>query len=62
MGENADEHSKGAKAGGRNCSLCDGSQRHVPKACRVLSARMEAGWTVIDLQTHGQPLCLRWSI
>ncbi|MCW8133952.1 MAG: prolyl oligopeptidase family serine peptidase, partial [Planctomycetota bacterium] len=32
------------------------------KSCRVISARMEAGWTIIDLQTHGQPLCLRWSV
>ncbi|MBI3829697.1 MAG: prolyl oligopeptidase family serine peptidase [Planctomycetes bacterium] len=33
-----------------------------PKACRVISVRMESGWSVIDLQTHGQPVGLRWSV
>lgn len=34
----------------------------VPKKCRILCVRQEAGWTVLDLQTHGRPLSLRWTV
>lgn len=37
-------------------------QPPVPKNSRVLSIRMEAGWSVIDLQTGGHPVSLRWSV
>ncbi len=30
--------------------------------CRILSLRQEAGWSVIDLQLHGQKLGMRWKV
>jgi hypothetical protein len=30
------------------------------KGCRILATRHEAGWTIIDLQMHGQSVGLRW--
>lgn len=35
-------------------------QAPVPRGCRVLSQRQEAGWTILDLQLHGQPVAVRW--
>ena len=31
-----------------------------PKECKLLSVRQEAGWTVLDVQTHGQACRLQW--
>ena len=33
-----------------------------PKGSRLLAVRQEAGWTILDLQLHGQACGLRWKV
>jgi acetyl esterase/lipase len=33
-----------------------------PRNCRLLSVRQEAGWSIVDLQLHGQRCGLRWKV